>query len=72
MIRRRKVEVSQVDRLCDKCNGLYRPSGNPITIEGEPIQYPHRCEKCGDGQIFRNPYPNIVYTPIEDGTETDE
>lgn len=71
MIRETKVQTYKIDQLCNRCeDGIYRISGEPDTTTS-PVLYPHRCEKCGDTELFKKPYPTIVYYP-EDHKKAEE
>lgn len=55
--RRHEVRTFVVDMLCDKCGeGYMRPEGN-IVLTTYPLQYPHRCNRCGYTRSFIKKYP---------------
>lgn len=55
----RKVESTQVDERCGKCNtGWMRPTG--IQQPTNPPQYEHMCNVCGHKQTYGVRYPYNV------------
>ena len=67
----KKVEVKTyiVRYYCDKdgCDGELVPDG--ICLTSSPPQYPHTCNKCGDGKTFHKSYPYKVHETVEQGGE---
>ena len=58
---RHEVRTFLVDMVCENCSeGYMRPVGN-IALSTYPIQYPHKCEKCGYTQNYTKNYPYEVY-----------
>jgi DNA-directed RNA polymerase subunit RPC12/RpoP len=50
---------SGVEYVCDKCGeGLMEPHGRAAYLS-DPIQFPHRCNKCGHEQAFKEQYPAV-------------
>lgn len=71
MVRKTKVDVYQIDRYCINCGeGTYKPSARP-NFDVTPIVYPHRCDKCGHEEIFKKPYPAIIYQPVDNTGDTE-
>jgi len=62
-IKRTPVNVERVDRLCELCGGIMKPTAQP-TNENPP-RYEHTCPKCGHIEMYRQPYPTYVYTERE-------
>ena len=58
---RHEVRTFLVDMVCESCGvGYMRPVGN-IALSTYPIQYPHKCDKCGYTQNYTKNYPYEVY-----------
>ena len=54
-----KVEVSQVNERCPKCNNGYMIS-NGIVYPGNPVQWEHICNSCGFTQNYGTRFPYIM------------
>lgn len=55
---KRKVVTYEYDMRCDKCEeGFMRPTG--AALMSYPIQYPHKCNKCGYETNYYVTYPDI-------------
>ena len=58
---RHEVRTFLVDMVCESCGvGYMRPVGN-IALSTYPIQYPHKCDKCGYIKKKKKNYPYEVY-----------
>jgi ribosomal protein L37E len=56
---RLEVKNYVVDMLCDRCGeGYMRPEGN-IVLTTYPLQYPHKCNRCGYTRSFIKKYPYL-------------
>lgn len=57
------AKVVIVAYQCDKCDeGQMIPTG--VALMSYPAQYPHKCNRCGHEQIFRQPYPMKQIVPL--------
>ena len=58
-----KTEMSlfKVDKACDNaaCGGRMIPTGRALL--SKPTQYPHKCNKCGHEENYREQYPFMTY-----------
>lgn len=49
----------QVVWMCDKCEvGEYRPHGKNTYLT-DPMQFPHKCNKCGHEAIAHEKFPAL-------------
>ena len=54
----KEVKTFLFEYICDKCGeGKMKHTGTVYYTN--PLQYPHRCEKCGFEKTFNNVYPYI-------------
>ena len=61
--RRTEVRTYRIDLICDECGGRMAPTGQALM--SYPVQYPHKCEKCGAGITVRgNQYPCLIYDDV--------
>lgn len=59
-----KVETVVIDYVCDKCeSGIMERSGSAAYLT-EPMQFPHKCNKCGFEQTFKEVYPKVGYRRV--------
>lgn len=65
MIKRIPVQAFRERLFCDECGGEMVSTGTAHPTG--PIQYPHRCSKCGKTKTVRGMlYPRIVYEEADD------
>lgn len=50
------IKQFYVDRLCE-CGGRMRPTGDAYCTN--PLQYVHRCDKCGNEEAYTKEYPYV-------------
>lgn len=54
-----------VKYICDNCKeGEMIPTGENIYLT-EPMQFKHKCNKCGEEIILHEKYPVIRYKSID-------
>lgn len=58
---RRQVRVFQTRKMCE-CGGEYLPEN--IVLTTYPVQYPHKCNKCGKREVLDARYPKIEYKEV--------
>ena len=57
----RETKVQQIDQRCPFCGKCWmRPTG--IVITGEPAQFEHSCNACGQKSMYTERYPYTVYS----------
>jgi Zn finger protein HypA/HybF involved in hydrogenase expression len=55
-----EVKTFTVYYLCDECGkGRMEPTG--ICLTSNPLQWPHKCNKCGSEKTFKVKYPRTIY-----------
>ena len=64
MIKEDKVEVFQQRLYCDKCGTEMEFTG--MALPTYPMQYPHKCPKCGYSENASCVYPNIVFRRLDE------
>ena len=57
-----EVKTYKIDMKCDNCGeGYMRPIGNIVILATYPIQYPHKCTKCGYSANYTTTYPYEIF-----------
>ena len=67
------AKIYVVDMLCEKCKtGVMRPTG--IVLTSNPPQYPHKCNYCGNKEVYDTCYPfqKIETAPMDEQMKTNE
>lgn len=67
----REAKTYIIDMICEKCKtGVMRPTG--IVLTSNPLQYPHKCDYCGNEEVYDKCYPfqKIEKEPINEQMET--
>lgn len=61
---KREVKTFEVRYRCDKigCEGEQVPEG--YTLLSNPPKYPHKCNQCGTGLIFKVHYPYMDHSYV--------
>lgn len=63
---KKKVQPYLVEMVCPVCKeGKMEPLGD-IVLTTDPPKFPHKCNKCGNGDYYMERYPKISYKSIED------
>lgn len=56
---RNNLQTVKVRMMCE-CGGEMEPTGE--IYDTYPPRYPHKCLKCGEGEIYSRRYPCIEYS----------
>ena len=53
----KEVKMFNTRAICE-CGGEFEATGVELTTN--PPQYPHRCDLCGDREVFDTIYPTMT------------